>query len=279
MAATRLSDEQKAAMVDRYREGALASELAADFGCSAATVTRVVKAALGAGEYEQLKQGRARGGRSQAVVGLIPQNPEAELDPAPAAEPAPASADPAPEPVSAATPPARPVDTREVPVAADGAPAGVLAIDDADDFGDDSDVDGDVDSDIDLDGDIEVDVEQFVALPVMAMPMAGELLECRPLEQAQLPSSAYMLVDKTVELEARPLREFPDLGTLPPEEEERRALMLFANPRKAKQLCGRSQRVIKLPDPWVLHRTARYLVAQGITRVVVEGSLYALPGS
>jgi hypothetical protein len=164
-------------------------------------------------------------------------------------------------------------------VAADGAPAGVLAIDDADDFGDDSDVDGDVDSDIDLDGDIEVDVEQFVALPVMAMPMAGELLECRPLEQAQLPSSAYMLVDKTVELEARPLREFPDLGTLPPEEEERRALMLFANPRKAKQLCGRSQRVIKLPDPWVLHRTARYLVAQGITRVVVEGSLYALPGS
>ena len=279
MAATRLSDEQKAAMVDRYREGALASELAADFGCSAATVTRVVKAALGAGEYEQLKQGRARGGRSQAVVGLIPQNPEAELDPGPAAEPASASEDPAPEPVSAATPPARPVDTREVPEAADGAPAGVLAIDDADDFGDDSDVDGDVDGDIDLDGDIDVEVEQFVALPVMAMPMAGELLECRPLEQAQLPTSAYMLVDKTVELEARPLREFPDLGTLPPEEEERRALMLFANPRKAKQLCGRSQRVIKLPDPWVLHRTARYLVAQGITRVVVEGSLYALPGS
>lgn len=269
MAATRLSDEQKAAMVDRYREGALASELAADFGCSAATVTRVVKAALGAGEYEQLKQGRARGGRSQAVVGLIPQIPEVELDPGPAEDPAPASVDPAPEPVSAATPPPRPVDTREVSEAADGASTGVLAIDDADDFGDDSDVDGDIDG----------DVEQFVALPVMAMPMAGELLECRPLEQAELPTSAYMLVDKTVELEARPLRDFLDLGTLPPEEEERRALMLFANPRKAKQLCGRSQRVIKLPDPWVLHRTARYLVAQGITRVVVEGSLYALPGS
>jgi hypothetical protein len=279
MAATRLSDEQKAAMVERYREGALASELAADFGCSAATVMRVVKAALGAGEYEQLKQARARGGRSQAVVGLIPQIPEVELDPGPAVEldpgpaedPAPASVDPAPEPVSAATPPPQPVDTREVTEAADGASTGVLAIDDADDFGDDSDVDGDIDG----------DVEQFVALPVMAMamPMAGELLECRPLEQAELPTSAYMLVDKTVELEARPLRDFPDLGTLPPEEEERRALMLFANPRKAKQLCGRSQRVIKLPDPWVLHRTARYLVAQGITRVVVEGSLYALPGS
>ncbi len=116
MAATRLSDEQKAAMVERYREGALASELAADFGCSAATVMRVVKAALGAGEYEQLKQARARGGRSQAVVGLIPQIPEVELDPGPAVEldpgpaedPAPASVDPAPEPVSAATPPPLP---------------------------------------------------------------------------------------------------------------------------------------------------------------------------
>jgi transposase-like protein len=265
MAATRLTDEQKAAMVERYREGAPASELAAAFGCSAATVTRVVKTALGAEEYERLKQGRVRGGgRSQVVL---------ELDPSPADDPEPAAAEPAQELVSGAAASPRPADPRKVSGVAEAAPAGVLAIDDADDFGDDSDADADGDGEIDLDG------EQFVALPVMAMPMAGELLECRPLEQAELPASAYMLVDKTVELEARPLREFPDLGTLPPEEEEQRALMLFANPRKAKQLCGRSQRVIKLPDPWVLHRTARYLVAQGITRVVVEGSLYALPGS
>jgi hypothetical protein len=269
MAATRLSDEQKAAMVERYREGAPASELAAAFGCSAATVTRVVKTALGDEEYERLKQGRVRGGgRSQVVL---------ELDPSPAEDPEPAAADAASEPVSGAAASPRPADPRKVSGVADGAPVGVLAIDDADDFGDDSDADADGDSD--GDGEIDLDGEQFVALPVMAMPTAGELLECRPLEQAELPASAYMLVDKTVELEARPLREFPDLGTLPPEEEEQRALMLFANPRKAKQLCGRSQRVIKLPDPWVLHRTARYLVAQGITRVVVEGSLYALPGS
>lgn len=255
MAATRLSDEQKAAMVERYREGVPSSELAAAFGCSAATVTRVVKTALGAEEYERLKQTRARGGRSQA-----------------AALPDPAAAPPEP-PIAVASAPAASAP------ATSAAEAGVLAIDDADDFGDDSDADAEADADSDGDGEIDLGGEQFVALPVMAMPMAGELLECRPLEQAELPASAYMLVDKTVELEARPLREFPDLGTLPPEEEEQRALMLFANPRKAKQLCGRSQRVIKLPDPWVLHRTARYLVAQGITRVVVEGSLYALPGS
>lgn len=276
MAATRLSDEQKSAMVERYRGGATAAELAAAYGCSAATVTRVVKAALGVEEYEQLKQGRGRGGRSLAAVSPVPQ---AELDLSPDLDPGPASADEPPVSTaadSAADPaPAQPDQPLEAPGDSGGAQAGVLAIDDADDFGDDTDADAESDGD----GELDVDAEQFVALPVMAMPMAGELLECRPLDQAELPASAYMLVDKTVELEAKPLREFPDLGTLPPEEEERRALLLFANPRKAKQLCGRSQRVIKLPDPWVLHRTARYLVAQGITRVVVEGSLYALPGS
>ncbi len=230
MPATRLSDEQKTALVERYRAGESAAELAAEVGCSAATVTRVVKAALSPAEYEQLKQGRGRGGA--AVVTTAPPAPEAGQ--------------------------------------ADDDPAGVLAIDDADDFGDDSD------AETDADGEEE---ETFVAVPVMPVPLGSGLVQCRPLEQADLPASAYMLVDKTVELEARPLKEFPELGTLAPEEEERRALLLFANPRKAKQLCGRSQRVIKLPDPWVLHRTARYLVAQGITRVVVEGSLYALPGS
>ena len=257
MAATRLSDEQKTALVERYRAGAPAAELAAEFGCSAATVTRVVKTALSPADYELLKQGRGqgrgRGGRSAAAVVTAPP---AEPDPTPT-----------PIPISAQAP--TPAPTSE---AAEEDPSGVLAIDDADDFGDDSDADADADADGDAD-------ETFVTVPVMPVAVGGEQVECKPLEQADLPASAYMLVDKTVELEAKPLKEFPELGSLPPEEEERRALMLFANPRKAKQLCGRSQRVIKLPDPWVLHRTARYLVAQGITRVVVEGSLYALPGS
>ena len=54
---------------------------------------------------------------------------------------------------------------------------------------------------------------------------------------------------------------------------------MYLNPRHAKRHCGRSQRVIKLPDLSVLQRTAPYLLAQGISRVVIEGSLYSLPGS
>jgi riboflavin biosynthesis pyrimidine reductase len=83
-----------------------------------------------------------------------------------------------------------------------------------------------------------------------------------------------------VELQAKPLREFPELGTLPETEQELQALMLYTNPRQAKRQCGRTQRVIKVPDAGVLERRSSYLVAQGITRLVVEGgSLFALAGS
>jgi hypothetical protein len=86
-------------------------------------------------------------------------------------------------------------------------------------------------------------------------------------------------VDRSVELQPTPLGECPDLGPLPEQEAQRQALMLFVNPRQAKRLCGRSQRVIQLPDLSLLERTAPYLLAQGISRVVIEGGIYSLPGS
>jgi hypothetical protein len=263
MAAPRLSEEQKTALVERYRAGGAAAELAAAFGCSAATVTRVVKAALSPDEYEQLKQGRGRAAsRAAATAAAV-----AVAEPVAAPPLVDRGAD-ADAPARAAAAGAEESGDEET---GDDEPHGVLAIDDADDFGDDADAEPD--------GEVEGDDDAFVAVPVLPLAATGhELVECRPLEQASLPSSAYMLVDKTVELEARPLKEFPELGPLPPEEEEHRALQMFANPRQAKQLCGRSQRVIKIPDPLVLHRTARYLVAQGITRLVLEGSVYSLPG-
>ena len=166
---------------------------------------------------------------------------------------------------------------------------GVLAIDDADDFGDAAeDDDGDdllgddLLGDDDGEGDDSNDdnaAEHFQTIPVIQTVDDHAVPEAIPLTEAQLPGNAYMLVDKLVELQARPLSEFPELGRLPEQELSRQALMLFLNPRQAKRQCGRSQRVIKLPDPRLLERTAPYLLAQGISRVVIEGTLYALPGS
>jgi hypothetical protein len=242
MAATRLNDSQKIEIVARYRAGEGSAELADAYGCSANTVTRAVKAGLEPFEYEQLKQQRNRPIR----VAPAPEAPAPEA-PAPAAED----------------------------------DLAVLAIDDADDFGDVASEEVDLDSDLDAEFDFADDdlTDQFVAVPLLLVNHAGEPAQCQPLAEAPLPASVYMLVDKTVELQAKPLKEFPELGQLPDGEQERQALLVFANPRQAKRHCGRTQRVIKVPDTRVLERTAPYLIAQGISRVVMEGSLYSLPGS
>jgi hypothetical protein len=262
MAATRLTDSQKIEIVARYRAGEVSAELAEAYGCSTNTVSLVVKAGLEPAEYEQLKQQRIRTlkvSQEQAAPELAPSEPE-PLEPE-LLEPELLELEPTelelPEP--------------ELPEpAGDDEDHAVLAIDDADDFGDDA-------NDLDFADDDLAD--QFVAVPLLLVDHVGEPAQCQPLADAPLPASVYMLVDKTVELQAKPLKDFPELGQLPDGEEERQALMVFANPRQAKRHCGRTQRVIKVPDTRILERTAPYLIAQGISRVVMEGSLYSLPGS
>ncbi|MCX5931302.1 MAG: helix-turn-helix domain-containing protein [Cyanobacteria bacterium] len=279
MVASRLSDAQKQELVQRWRAGESSAALADSFGCSPNTVTRVVKLALAPELYEQLKKERGR--------------PLAQLEAPPATAPSPAATqEPAAGRIAGGVP--GPAGDPESDLEAmneldpdidddDGTGPGVLAIDDADDFGED--VDGDDSEDDGDDTDAEGNV--FTMVPVVAgahfSAAAAGLQErsavvCQPLESAPLPASLYMLVDKTVELQARPLSDFPELGALPDDEQARQALVVFANPRQAKRQCGRTQRVIKMPDSQVIQRTATYLVGQGITRLVLEGALYALPG-
>jgi hypothetical protein len=213
-------------------------------------VSRVLKVALDPGEMEAIK----RQSRGRAPAPMADPLPEAEASPAPA------------EPEEVVSPGEPEPDQPPAPAAADDDEPTTLAIDDADDFGDDGldDSDGEDDSD-------EADVEPLVASD------PAVVLEAQPLIPGALPASVYMLVDKTVELQPRPLAEFTELGSLPAEEQALQALMLYTNPRQAKRQCGRTQRVIKVPDAGVLERRSSYLVAQGITRLVVEGgALFAL---
>jgi hypothetical protein len=182
-------------------------------------------------------------------------------------------------------------DAQDAPAADQGHAA--LAIDDADDFTDDAaedDDEGDSSEEGDDEGDdgdarfrgdygADGDGQTFVVLPLGQAIEDRPSLSVQPLVPADLPASVYMLVDKTVELDIKPLKDLPELGTLPEGEEERQALVVYANPRQAKRYCGRNQRVIKVPDSGVLARTAPYLLSQGVTRLVVEGALYSLPGS
>jgi hypothetical protein len=246
MAATRLSDSQKSELVARFRAGAASQELAVAFGCSPNTVSRVVKAALDPADYERLKQ--MRGARKGVAPANAPAEALAEM----------AAADLI---VTAA-------------VLDDEAGAEVVPDNEYEDI--------EADEYEELEDDLleeEEGDDDFLPIPVALAFEDHAPREPLPLATAPLPASLYMLVDKTVELQARPLCDFPELGRLPQEEQQRQALLVFANPRQAKRQCGRSQRVIKLPDARVLERTASYLLAQGISRVVIEGALYSLPGS
>ncbi|MEB3177225.1 MAG: helix-turn-helix domain-containing protein [Synechococcus sp.] len=273
MAAGRLSDSQKQELVAQYRAGVASSALATAFGCSVNTVSRTVKALLSPEDYDSLKKQRGRGGAAQVLLPLTPAD-----DPVPASAAAAADAEAA-----------APIAEIEAVVPASSAPepddaedpieeASTLALDDADDFSAEDPEDDELDGLGDEDGDSDA----FVAIAPLSV--AGDLdssspCVSKPLVVSELPGSLYLLVDREVELKGTLVKEFSELGAVAAEEENHKAIALFANPRQAKRQCGRSQRVIKVPDPGVLERTAPFILAQGISRLVLEGTLYALPGS
>jgi hypothetical protein len=278
MATARLTDSQKQELVQRFREGEATQALADHFGCSSTTVTRMVRAELGDEAYGALRDERQKKGTRDRQIPLAIGTPAEDSSEPPEDSGQPEAAltgEPkTPEPVLELTATADEDVVETEP--ADGSST-VLAIDDADDFGDDDEED-DLLSAEDDEEDSFQDSGEFHTVAVLPIAVDDQReIQAAPWSPAVLPSCAYLLVDKTVELQARPLAEIPELGMLPTDEQGRQALVLFTNPRQAKRHCGRTQRVIKLPDPALLGRTAPYLQAQGISRVVIEGALYALP--
>lgn len=264
MASPRLSDSQKQELVVRHRNGESAAALAKAFGCSPTTVSRVVK--LAQHVETAVAQISAESAEMDGMVKeALADAPDGTADPAPLRQAPPRRVSP------------KPADPQDGLDGDQLEPQGsALAIDDADDFGEDGE-----EEELDLD-EADEGLEDSMLPVIGSAARTNDLnpIQALPLTPGVLPSSLYMLVNKTVELEARPLSEFSELGLLPQEEQGRQALMLYVNPRQAKRQCGRNQRVIKLPDSSVLQRTAPYLVAQGITRLVLEGgNLFAIPGA
>jgi transposase-like protein len=102
-------------------------------------------------------------------------------------------------------------------------------------------------------------------------------VQVTPLSQATLPRTCYIVIDKFAELIVRPLKDFADLGQISGEEIQQRTLPVFDNHRVAKRFSNqRTQRVIKVPDSRVFHKTTQHLRSKGITRLLVDGNIYSL---
>ncbi|PSB03371.1 hypothetical protein [Merismopedia glauca] len=110
------------------------------------------------------------------------------------------------------------------------------------------------------------------------IPKIGEKVKILPLSAATLPKVCYLVVDRSAELIARPLRDFSDLGSIPDSEVQEKTLPVFPNHRVAMRFSNRSQRVIKVPDSGILEKTSPQLQAKGITRLLVNGQVYSLGG-
>jgi transposase-like protein len=102
------------------------------------------------------------------------------------------------------------------------------------------------------------------------------LINVLPLSEASIPRTCYLVVDRSAELIARPLKEFCDLGQVPIKEVQEKTLPVFDNHRVARRFSNRSQRVIKIPDGGMLQKACSQLHAKGITRLLINGRVYSL---
>ncbi|ELR98636.1 hypothetical protein GLO73106DRAFT_00024730, partial [Gloeocapsa sp. PCC 73106] len=100
-------------------------------------------------------------------------------------------------------------------------------------------------------------------------------VEVLPLSEAYFPKVCYVVIDRFAELITRPLQEFADLGKIPLTEIQQKTLPIFDNQKVARRFSNRSQRVIKVPDGRLFKKTSGYLKAKGITRLLIDGQVYA----
>ncbi|MEG4497852.1 hypothetical protein QUB05_17720 [Microcoleus sp. F10-C6] len=168
-------------------------------------------------------------------------------------------------------------------------PKGLLAGEDFSDFDGDDD-DGEDDLDDDFDEDLE-DEDSLFEGGMLGSISSGEsilfegfanelrgtgLIQVLPLSEASVPKICYLVVDRAAELITRPLKAFGELGQIPPAEIREKTLAVFDNHRVARRFATRNQRVFKIPDGRLLQKAAPYLLAKGITRLLIDGQVYSI---
>ncbi|MCU0552785.1 MAG: hypothetical protein MUC48_25930 [Leptolyngbya sp. Prado105] len=301
---SRLSDSDKSQIIELYRQsGETTLTLAERYGVSNTTISRILKSTLSPEEYDSLiqqKRSASRGGSKSTVASneatvqgslleetLKPDVIELEPDLIDAVEEK--STKPA-APVRksrrrsmideevdatpvAAEPELTQASTVEAIVGEDLTPStgGMLEDDE-----DDDDLEDDLDDLDSLDEDLEDEDDEPAILPSIQLS-ASDFIRVLPIAEAAIPKTCYLVVDRSAELVARPLSEFAELGQIPKDEIEEKTLPVFDNHRVAKRFSNiRTQRVIKVPDSRILQKTAPHLQAKGITRLLIDGQVYAL---
>lgn len=98
----------------------------------------------------------------------------------------------------------------------------------------------------------------------------------KPILNYKFPCTVYMLINKTIELEIKTLRDYPEWSFLPEKDLNRMCLEIFDDHKYAKKLCSKNQKLIKIPNPNVFSIASDLLKSKGITRIIFNKLLLAL---
>jgi transposase-like protein len=286
MSPRKLSEVDKRDILKLYREpGETTSTLATRYDVSNSTISRLLKSRLSELEYEALVH-QKRSNRGHNHPEELEETEVSELESEPENENIAEISDDE----NAGKVRRRRLSAVEPPIIQEREPAQLslplaesLPSAPAESLDENDENDEEIDDDLDYeDGDLEDgdeddwDDDQPIASEIFTPKTKNNsIVQVLPLSTAQIPKICYLVIDRSAELIARPLKDFSDLGKIPAEEVLQRTLPVFDNHRVARRFSNRAQRVIKVPDGRMLQKAGTHLQAKGITRLLIDGQVYS----
>ena len=296
MSARKLTDATKKEILKLYRETeATTSTLAERYGVSSSTVSRFLKNSFSSEEYEQLIQKKRlarnpRGLEEEEAAADLPEKAIKVIS-LRAAHIAAKDEQAFQQPSASVEQLTLLMDTSYPPEADNSEDTeinGDKPLEDAnlneffveaieeDEEEDELDEDWDEEEDEDEDEDEDEEEEELAGSYLGPTIVKTAQLQILPLSAAAFPKTCYLVIDRAAELITRPLKDFAELGKVPPQEIQQRTLPIFESHRIARRFSKRKEKVIKVPDGRLIEKAHAQLEAKGITRLLMDGRIYAL---
>tara|TARA_Y100001968_G_scaffold329174_1_gene377927 strand:- start:609 stop:1424 length:816 start_codon:yes stop_codon:yes gene_type:complete len=265
MISRRLTKSQKFEILDSYRKGSKANDLAENYNCTVNTINRTVKSLISEDEYISLKEQRIKTNQKRVKLS---QNSIKDRESESFNE------------ESRSFKIEDNITTQEDFFSNKDKELSQLALDDAGDFDENISTENLNDEINSIEKSNQEYQNNFELIAPLLAEFNFEAEEPKPdfkiLDELRLPDSVYMIVDKKVELESQSISDLPEWRFLPDEELKRKAIILFSNQRSAKRNCSKNQRVIKIPNTNVFQISRSYILSKGITRIIHDDSIIAL---
>ena len=264
MISRRLTKSQKIEILEGYRGGSTANDLADKYNCSSNTINRTVKTLISDDEYILLKEKRSKINKTKTA--LCSRKTFVQEEDASDSELSQSKSILASQFES--------IEVQHPKIKEEEALTQVFEKEES--FG----LDESNEFETDTTAEDQEDENNFEEIAPLVSSFGFEIekqkVDCQILNKESLPEIVYMLVDKKVELDSQSISDLPEWSFLPENEKKRQAILLFPNQRSAKRNCSRNQRVIKIPNTSVFEISKSYLLSKGITRLILQDSLISL---